>query len=382
MRSSTDSKSDNILIVAAEASSCMYAKNLIKAWLKKHPNDHFFGVGDSEMEDLGVDCMGYAEEMAVVGLFEVLKHWKTISGCFRAIEEEVSKRRPKFAILLDYPGFNLRLARKLKAQGVEVVYYISPQLWAWKKGRVKQVRDFVDHMLVVFPFEVDFYKQHGIDAHFVGHPLVEVVQQETSVIVPQSKSSQVLGLMPGSRKSEIQFNLATQLEAAKKLTEQFANLEVHLLLAPTLTKNDLVEVVERSGTKVTWVQDEPTKMIEACNFILTASGTATLQVALCKKPMVVMYRMNALTAWLAKRLVKSVEYFCIVNLIAGRQVVPEFFQDEANPGQLAGALAGLMLDSNAYQTMIKNLESVSQDLGGGSATKNVVKYLETLKAGS
>jgi lipid-A-disaccharide synthase len=170
MKSVNDSQEDSLLLIAAEASSCMYAKNFIKAWREKFPKTHFYGVGDREMQSLGMECVGLAEDMAVMGLLEVLKHYPAIKKVGDEIIEKTQKRPPRFALLLDYPGFNLRLAKKLKELNVSVVYYISPQLWAWKKGRVQQVRDYVDDMLVVFPFEVEFYKEHNIEAHFVGHP--------------------------------------------------------------------------------------------------------------------------------------------------------------------------------------------------------------------
>ena len=254
MTSNSDSPSDSILIIAAEASSCMYAKKFIKQWLELYPNDRFFGVGDREMEAMGVECFGYAEEMGVVGLLEVVKHWKTISGCFRAIEQEVLKREPKFALLLDYPGFNLRLAKSLKNKNVPVVYYISPQLWAWKKGRVKQIKKYIDHMLVVFPFEVEFYKEYGIEAHFVGHPLVEVVSQEKNQVRERESQNKVLGLMPGSRKSEILYNFPAQLAAAGELQKQNSNLEIKVLMAPTLTQSDLQEALSVADVEVSCVQ--------------------------------------------------------------------------------------------------------------------------------
>lgn len=369
-------QSDSILIIAAEASSCMYAKNFMRAWLEIHPDTRFYGVGDKEMASMDMDCLGYAEDMAVMGLLEVAKHWTEISQCFHKIIEETDKRQPKFALLLDYPGFNLRLAKKLKFMKVPVSYYISPQLWAWKKGRVKQVRQYVDDMLVVFPFEVDFYKKHDIEAHFVGHPLGEVVDKESEALQlnVDKPAIPVLGLMPGSRKSEIASNLRTQLATAKLLTEN-NSISVKLLLAPTLKQEDLQEEVDRSGLQVEFLKDNPTTMIQSCDLILSASGTATLQVALCEKPMVVMYRMNPITAFFAKLLVRSVESFCIVNLIAGRKIVPEFFQGDANPENLASHLSDLLNNPQVKQDMLNELRKVKHKLGDGNATSNLVTYL-------
>lgn len=373
MKSSEDWKSDSILIIAGEASSCMYAKNFIKQWRQHSPDTYFYGVGDREMASMGMNNLGFAEDMGVVGLIEVIKHFRPIKEVFEGILTETEKQKPRFALLLDYPGFNLRLAKRLKVMGVPVVYYISPQLWAWKKGRVKQVRDYVDDMMVVFPFEVDFYKEHGIKAHFVGHPLVEVVEEERQALGSVEKPRPVLGLMPGSRRSEIKSNFKNQWQAAKKLQEQH-DLDVRVLLAPTLTQQDFDPYLQVDDG-VEFVQDTPTAMIQACDYIISASGTATLQVALCEKPMVVMYRMNPITAFLAKLLVRSVDAFCIVNLIAGEKIVPELFQEQASPSGLFKSMDLLMRDRAKKEKMIQNLKKVNKKLGAGGATSNLIQLL-------
>ena len=294
-----DTKTNNILLVAAEASSCMYARLFMEAWKVQNPRTHFFGVGDQEMKSLGMECMGLAEDLAVVGLQEVLSHWKWIRSSFLNIVKAASEKKPDFALLLDYPGFNLRLAPKLKELGIPVVYYISPQLWAWKERRVKIIKKFVDDMMVVFPFEVDFYKKHQVQAHFVGHPLVEVVNREKETFSSSSSLKPVLGLMPGSRKSEIKHHLEVQWSAAKMLRKH-CEVDIRFLVAPTLEVDFLKKQIQDLPDHVEFLKDPPTVMIQKCDLILSASGTATLQAALCEKPMVVMYRMNPLSAFFAK----------------------------------------------------------------------------------
>ncbi len=375
MRSVGDSQNDSILIIAAEASSCMYAKNFINRWKQSHPQTQFFGVGDRSMAEQGMDCLGFAEDMAVVGLQEVIKHYRPIKQVADQILLKAEKEKPRFALLLDYPGFNLRMAKKLKSLDIPVVYYISPQLWAWKKGRVKQVESYVDDMLVVFPFEVDFYREHGIEAHFVGHPLVEVIDQETHAAGLPTKETPVLGLMPGSRKSEIQYNLRHQLAAAELLQKR-GDLDVRLLLAPTLSPSDIRPILDEFSLQLEIVQGPPTQMIQDCNFILSASGTATLQVALLEKPMVVMYRMNGFTAFIAKRLVNTVDSFCIVNLVAGEKIVPELFQEQASPKALAEEIEKLWRRPEVRELQLEKLRGIKEKLGQGDATANVVHFLE------
>ncbi len=364
----------SILIVAAEASSCMYAKKFIQAWRQHSPHTHFFGVGDKEMQAEGMECYGLAEDLAVVGLQEVLAHWSDIKKTFLSLEEAAQNKQPLFALLLDYPGFNLRLAKRLKAHKIPVVYYISPQLWAWKKGRIKQVRDFVDDMMVVFPFEVDFYREHGIEAHFIGHPLLEVIEDEVSVTGTAQNAKWTLGLMPGSRKSEVGYNFKVQLLAAQELCRSH-DIDVKVLVAPTLDMDFIKPLSVGYKGKLDFVRGKPTEMIQQCDFILTASGTATLQVALLGKPMVVMYRMNPITACIAKWLVNSVSYFCIVNLIAGERVVPELFQRDANPRRLSRELEKILQDESYRQAMLKKLDHIRTLLGERQATSQLVHYL-------
>ena len=403
----------SILIVAAEASSCMYAKLFMKSWKKFYPDTHFFGVGDREMKSQGMECVGLAENLAVVGFQEVLSNQREIRKSFHNLVRITETRKPCFALLLDYPGFNLRLTVRLKKSGVPVVYYLSPQLWAWREGRVKYIKQFVDDMMVVFPFEVDFYKKHGIQAHFVGHPLVEIINQEAQNTLFSSHKSPwgrehsikrkenfpfpekineisgshenrkktsllqkpILGLMPGSRKSEIKYNLKIQWLAAQKLMKKY-DINVKFLVAPTLEVNFLKQQLPDSSHPVEFLKNKPTEMIRQCDFILAASGTATLQAALCEKPMVVMYCMNKITAFLAKFFVGHLSHYCIVNIIANRRIVPEFIQSEARPECLAKELEKILTFQDYREKMILSLKEISQDLGCGGATENLVRFLK------
>ena len=369
------SKTNNVLIVAAEASSCMYAKLFIKSWKAFYPDTHFFGVGDREMNSWGMECVGLAEDMAVVGFQEILSHWKEIKKSFYNLISTAERKKPHFALLMDYPGFNLRLAPRLRKFGIPIVYYLSPQFWAWREGRVKYIKQFVDDVMVVFPFEVDFYKKHGVRAHFVGHPLVEIINQETGNFSVSEKFSNrpVLGLMPGSRKSEIKYNLKTQWLTAKKLMENH-DIDIKILVAPTLEINFLKQQLPK--TSMEFIQEPPTTMIKKCDFILAASGTATLQVALCEKPMVVMYRMNGLTAFLAKFLTRHINHYCIVNLIAGHKVIPELMQSKAHPRFLTKELEKILKLPGYRKKMILSLKKISESLGSGKATENLVNFLK------
>lgn len=375
---------DSVLIVAAEASSSLYAQRLLETW-KKHGRDvKAFGIGSRSMEDEGFECLGRSEEMAVVGLQEVLKHLPLIKKVFYSLLEEAEKRKPKFALLLDYPDFNLRLAKELKKRGVKVIYYISPQLWAWRTGRVKQIRKNVDHMLVLFPFEEPFYREHGVKVDFVGHPTLDELPEFASSAEMKIRRNKfgiaddeiVLGLMPGSRNSEIEHHLKVQLEAAALLVKGNPKIRPLLMVAPTLEREKLRLAMGDVQFPIQIIKENPLDMIALADVILVASGTATLMVGLMEKPMVIMYRMNPITAWLARRLVTKTKFFGMVNLVMGREIVPELFQDEASPQGMANEIAKLIIEPDERARMIDDLKRVKDKLGSKGATERVRKILE------
>lgn len=364
----------NVLIVAGEASSALYAQRLLEHWKSREVPIQAWGVGSSAMVKLGFEALGRSEDMAVVGLQEVLAHFWDIRKVFKGILARCLRRKPDAALLLDYPGFNLRLADQLKALGVPVVYYISPQVWAWKQGRVSTIRRVVDRLLVVFPFEVEFFKKFGIEATFVGHPLLPEWKRcqwtdEDRVMHRRrfgfEKNDQVLGLMPGSRRSELKYNLQEQLKAAQILLKERPQLKVAWLVAPNFSLEEArAHLPPRLGFSVQLIQSEPFSMIQLCDVMICASGTATLMVGLAQVPMVIMYRMHPVTAWLARRWVKHIPFFGMVNLIGQRQIVPELFQEEASGPGLARAVSDL-LQPDRYRQAQKDLSDLSRQLAGG-----------------
>lgn len=363
------------MIVAAEPSSCLYANLLLDLFKVKKTPIQCFGVGDKLMESKGFERFGRSEDMAVMGIFEVIKHLRPIAKVFRRLLDEVDRKKPKAALLLDYPGFNLRLAKALKAKGIPVYYYISPQIWAWKKNRIHNIKKSVDKMLVILPFEEDFYKRQGMKAHYVGHPLCEVMAPALDEAASLKPSFQ-LGLMPGSRVSEVQKNLPVQLKAAEILTKKDPDFRVSVLKAPSLSRSWLLEqICKNSSLDVTLLEQEPTKMILQNEAMLVASGTATLQVAFCERPQVAMYRMNGGTAWLAKKVVRDISYFCLVNIIADKECVPEFFQDQADPQTLAHEIGKCLYDQSFRNEMLSTFRLLKNQMGRDGATKKVFGHL-------
>ena len=383
--------SESVLIIAAEASSALYAQRLLERWKADGRSVDAFGVGSREMEALGFRRLGKSEDLAVVGLQEVIRHFPAIWRVGQNVLLEARRCRPKVALLLDYPGFNLRLARRLKADlpAMPIVYYVSPQVWAWKSGRVRTIRKFVDRLLVLFPFEVGFFKEHGIEAEFVGHPLLDELdaklydEKQTQLKRQRfgfARDDLVVGLMPGSRRSEIDHHLGPQLEAARLLIAGDARVRPVLLVAPGLEREQLKPWLARldadgKGLPIPLAKDAPFDMIQMCDAVLCASGTATLMVGLMEKPMVIMYRMNPVTAFLARRLVTKTPFFGMVNLILGKRAVEELFQEEASPLRMASEIQRVLFDVDRRREIVSDLRSLKDRLGSRGATDRVASVL-------
>lgn len=371
--------SKRILIVSAEASSEPYAYSLIEEvnQLFKERNlesqqradagegqIHWFGVGSERMKG-HMQLLGSMEQMAVVGFTEVIKKYSHLRKVFYSILEEVDRERVDLAILLDYPGFNLRLAKELKTRGVRVLYYISPQVWAWKKGRIKTIKENVDEMLVVLPFEEKFYQDHGVRAEFVGHPLLELIPQrvfEQSYVKEKRLSmgirpdQRVLGLMPGSRAGEIDRLLPLQLEVARQLYLTEKNLTIAILVAPFVDKEDFKKRLENVRFPYLLLQKDPFEMISLTDFLIVTSGTATLLVALLAKPMVIVYKVSWLTGLVARFLVKG--FVGLPNLLLGREVVPELLQEKASVPLVLEELKKILHNKEREQRVINELKSL------------------------
>lgn len=374
------------MMIAAEASSAHYALKLIQHWKNEKKDFHFFGVGSNDMEALGFERFGKSEDMAVVGIAEIVAHYSDLKAIFNKLVDEAIKRRPKVVVLMDYPDFNLMLAKKLKAHGLKVVYYISPQVWAWRKGRIHKIKKYCDMVYLLFPFEVEFYKEHQVPHQFVGHPLLDELNpdlldarkiqfgREKYGIKPSEK---LLALMPGSRQGELNQHFEIQLEVAKRLMQKHQNLRLAILVAPTIKKENMLERLEDFRSPYILLQDDPYKMISLADYVLVASGTATLMVGLLQKPMVIMYRVKWLTGVIGKMFIKGVKYFGLVNLVLNREVVPERVQQLANPDELFNLLDRYITDNQYTAGVVEDLKKLPEHLGDKGATIRVAKSIES-----
>lgn len=358
-----------IFLSAGEASGEHYGTMLLPALRRLKPTAEFFGLGGQRMEALGFRRIVRAEDVAVMGITEVVRHMPRIYGEYRRLKASIVAERPDAAILIDFPDVNLSLARELRRLKIPVIFFVSPQLWAWKKYRIRHVQRSVDRMLVIFPFEEPFYRERGVQAEFVGHPLADlplpaVPRAGFAAQYALDSSKHWIGLLPGSRAKEIRLNLPQMMRAAKELGE---DCEFLLPLAPTLTFQQTAEIgimLKDGGQRITLVSDARATLHHARASIV-ASGTATVEAALIGNPFLVVYRVSALTYAVARRVVK-VPHVAMVNLVAGRRVVPELIQNEFTAANVTAQLRRLLHDEEARTQMLSDLKQVARQLKAAS----------------
>src|SRR5437763_8955828 len=349
-----------LLLSAGEASGDNYGAQLIQAFHHLAPGTAFFGMGGEKMRAAGCELLINANEVAVVGLAEVLTHLPKIRKKFHQLAAEAKKRRPDAAVLIDFPDFNLRLARELHKSGIPVFYFVSPQVWAWRSGRVKQIRKYVRKMIVIFPFEQDFYKQHGVDVSYVGHPLAYapeplISRQEFAAQYDLDVSKQWIALLPGSRQKEVGMNLPAMLAAAAQLGSRY---EYIVPLASTLQRDWLYHQLSAASAKAKMTENARATVKHA-RAAVVASGTATVETALAGTPFVVVYRLAPLTWLLGRRLVK-LDTFAMPNLIAGRRIVTELIQSDFTPENIVRELRAILPDGARRARMMADLRQVQE----------------------
>jgi lipid-A-disaccharide synthase len=359
-----------LLLSCGEPSGDLYAGELVRELRLRQPELEIFGLGGDRMSSQGAELLAHIKDLAVVGLLEVVAHLRSLRRVFDRVLFEVERHRPDVAVLVDYPDFNLRLARQLRQRGVRVVYYVSPQVWAWRRGRLDSIRRTVDHMLVIFPFEEALYREADVPVTFVGHPLVDLVRPPANPAaflesVGLDPKRPVVALLPGSRPKEIGHNLPPVLGAVERLAAKRPDLQFALALAPALDPAAVTNAIGSLPVRV--VASETQGVLASCTVAVVASGTATVEAALLGAPMVVVYRLAPLTYLLGRRLVK-VPHFAMANLIADERVVPEVIQRELTPERVAAEVRALLDDPGRRQRMREGLAEVRRRLGKPGAS--------------
>jgi lipid-A-disaccharide synthase len=361
------------MLVVGEASGDVHGASLVKALHRRDGGLKIFGVAGEQLQRTNFEALFNVSKLTGMGLVELAGNVKNIWRAYRLLRDALKQRKPNLLILIDFPEFNLRLARLAKSLRIPVLYYISPQIWAWRRGRVRQIAKSVDRMAVVFPFEVEFYRAHGVNVTFVGHPLLETVGAEQSReavlahygLDPLKKT---IALLPGSRLGEVSRHLSTMLAAAKEM-QTTDNVQFLCLRASTIDAGALRGLIP---ARISIVEEDRYEAVGAADLVWTASGTATLETALLSRPMVIVYRMSWLTYTIARLLVR-VEHIGMVNLLAGRRLVPELVQDDFNPSRLIAESRRLFWDDQARSSIVEELTQLRQRLGSPGAAERVAE---------
>lgn len=370
------SHTNHYFIIAGEPSADNHGASLMKEMKILNPNIQFHGIGGSKMEIEGLESLVPIKKMSVMGFVEVLKHLQFFKRIEKEVIQSIKSIRPTRVILIDYPGFNLRIAKKLHKTGIPVTYFIAPQVWAWKEKRLEIIRKYIDQLLVIFPFEKAWFKNKGVNAHFVGHPIMDEWNPSSKTELRNTlgldADKPLLTLFPGSRMQEIDRHLHLFTEAGKILKEQIPQLQIALGLAPGFDKDVLVNKYNLNGIHI--IQGKSHQILESADCAIIASGTSTLEGAVFGVPMVVVYKMASLSWVVSKKLVR-VPFAGMVNLIAGREIVPECLQDEATPTNIANKILPFFNDVSVLETAKMELQKVRESLGGRGASKRAAKLI-------
>lgn len=367
-----------IMLVAGEASGDLYGARLIRAFREKHPDAVFFGIGGDLMQEEGMELLYHIRETAIMGFVEVVKNYAFLKEMFGTCEDAYRERGADAVVLIDYPGFNLRLAERIKEHGGRVLYYISPQVWAWGRHRIKNMRRHIDHLAVVFPFEEDFFAERDLPATFVGHPLLEILEhsERGSFLerweLPADRP--LLALLPGSREQEIERLLPAMLEGAQTLAEKH---DCAVAVGAAGQPDALYEQWLSAYPSVVLVRGATHALMEHAHAAVVASGTATVETAWYGTPMVVVYRASALNYAIGRRLVR-VDHIAMANILAGRRIVPELLQSDVTPAYIARYTEHYFTDTEYYENTRRELERVRDKLGTPGASQRVAGLLDEL----
>lgn len=367
-------KSYTIAFSAGETSGDQHAADMF--WeLKKHlPQVKGIGMGGHSMKQAGVDIRYDSSSMGVIGVVEVVKHLFSIVRAWQTMKKLLLSERPDLLVCVDYKEFNYQLARFAKRNGIKVLFYVSPQVWAWRPSRVKKYGAVIDMMAVIFPFEVPYYEAEKVPVRYVGHPSVNKVSPKLTRVEALRKfgisnAEHVVGIFPGSRSNEIERMLPVMLEAAHKLQSSIQNIHFLLAQADSVPDSLISQHLKNVRLMITVIKKKPYDVIQCCHAIMTTSGTASLEIALMEVPMVITYKLSPITYWLGRLLVKT-PYIGLPNIILGKPAIKELIQHLANSDKIAAEITAILQDKAYAERMRLDLRQVKQALGKGDGTKN------------
>ncbi|MDO9392242.1 MAG: lipid-A-disaccharide synthase [bacterium] len=374
-----------LMIIAGETSGDLHGGQLVRELKALDPGLEISGIGGDRMQAEGMELFYHVSELSFMGLAEVIGHLPFIRSVTKKLEGELYARKPDAVVLIDYPGFNLRFARRAKKAGIPVVYFISPKVWAWGRGRVRKIRKLVDKMLCILPFEEEFYRGRRINALYVGNPSMDEVRPGQSREQFHKDNGlnlerPLLGLLPGSRKQEIELILPVMLQTARMLKEKDPALQFALGLAPGMDRERIEDMIAVSGLDAALIEGPAYDLMAHSRLLLVASGTATLEAGIAGTPMIIIYKTSALTYFIGRRLIK-VPDIGLVNLVAGKRVVPEFLQGEARPGAIFLMAQVLLAEGRPRQVVTAELAKIRDILGAPGAAKRAAgEIMSVIKA--
>jgi lipid-A-disaccharide synthase len=370
-----------VMLVVGEASGDIHGANLVRALSGKDRTLRFFGVGGEQLEQTNFEVLFNVSQLAGMGFVELAGSMHSIWRANRTLRQAMRERRPDLLVLIDFPEFNLRLAKLAKKLKIPVLYYISPQIWAWRRGRVRQIARCVDHMAVVFPFEVSFYEKWGVKVSFVGHPLLDIVHSRESrervlaQLVLDAKK-QTIAILPGSRRGEILYHLPVLLDAALRLSQDLA-VQFFVIRASTVDRRELESMLKAVPLRIPIVENERYDAVNACDLAWTASGTATVETALLLKPMIIVYRLSWITYALARMLV-NVKHAGMVNIMAGKEVVPELIQADFTAERVVNKTRSLLENRELRERIVRKLVTLREKLGTPGAADRVANIAQSM----
>ncbi|MEY3807523.1 MAG: hypothetical protein RI893_499 [Pseudomonadota bacterium] len=364
---------------AGESSGDQHAANMFVELQKLQSDIVGLGMGSAKMAQAGIDIRYDSANIAVIGVVEVIKHYAEIRRALTLMQQLVSSERPDLLVCVDYKEFNFKLARYAKQQGIKVLFYVSPQVWAWRPGRVKAYGKVIDMMAVIFPFETAYYDAENVPVRYVGHPSVDKVHAQFGKDEDLShfgldKNHPIVGLLPGSRTNEIKRLLPVMLAAAKKIQDNFPGCQFILPQADSISDVMLEDCISQSPLNITVIKNQPYDVIQCCDAVMTSSGTATLEIALLNVPMVIVYKLSTLTYWLGRWLV-NIPFIGLPNIVLGKSIIKELIQHAATAENLSAEVIKIMTDQSYAEQMRENLNSVKQQLGQGGGSRNMAQLV-------
>jgi lipid-A-disaccharide synthase len=371
-----------VMFSAGEASGDRHAASLFRELKKRIPSVKGIGMGGMAMREAGIDIAFDSSGIGVIGLAEIARHYGEIRGALNQMQALARDERPDLLICVDYKEFNFRLAKAAKAMGIKVLFYVSPQVWAWRQGRVKTYGRIIDHMAVIFPFELPFYERHGVPATYVGHPLAGKVKANESKEVVRarlglSQDTPLIGMLPGSRTNELARLLPSLLDAAVRIRLERPHARFVVFRAPTLDRSVIDEACASRDLNVDVVEGQNYDILQCCDAVMTVSGTATLEVALMGIPMVIVYRLAPLSYWVGRLLVK-VPFIGLPNILSEKGIVRELIQDAASPENIAHEILHILNDEGYAATMRTDLAKVRDIIGTREGSVELAQLAETM----